>query len=177
MVLHLGGATIPDGDFWTFHVPGGATAQNHLAPRYESICFDRTLSLRSRGSELGGIGHPLVDALLKEAREPNFTGEVSHLAAGNAICARYLVQYDGEHGQIASRVLTLCGTPEGDIKVIDHVGWVLGQDVPGAEAQHFDIGKLKSRFEEFRKSVILEWIPDRQKRARVTTTPIGIHAG
>jgi ERCC4-related helicase len=174
-VLRLGGAAIPEGEFWTFHTPEALQRRYHLAPRYEKVCFDRVLSLRSRGSELGGIGHPLVDALLKEAREPGFTGEVSRLASGDVICARYLVQYDCEHGQTASRILTLCGTPEGDVKAIERMEWARVQDVRGAEIQRFDTEKLKTRFEEMKKSAILEWIPDRQKRARVTTTLVGIH--
>lgn len=174
-VLRLGGAAIPEGEFWTFHTPEALQRRYHLAPRYEKVCFDRVLSLRSRGSELGGIGHPLVDALLKEAREPGFTGEVSRLTGGDVICARYLVQYDGEHGQTANRILTLCGTPEGDVKAIERMEWTHVQDVQGAEIQRFDLEKLKARFEEMKKSAILEWIPDRQKRARVTTSLIGVH--
>jgi hypothetical protein len=73
----LGGAALPDGELWTFHVPESLQCRYHLAPRYENVCFDRSLSLRKRGSELGGIGHPLVDALLKEVSEPGFTGEVA----------------------------------------------------------------------------------------------------
>jgi Superfamily II DNA/RNA helicases, SNF2 family len=174
-VLHLGGAAIPEGEFWTFHTPETLQRRYHLAPRYEKVCFDRALSLRSRGSELGGIGHPLVDALLREAREPGFAGEVSRLGSGNAICARYLVQYDDERGRTSSRVLTLCGATEDDVKVVERMQWAPGQDVRDTDAQRFDIEKLKSRFEEFKKNVILEWIPDRQKRARVTTTLVGIH--
>lgn len=174
-VLRLGGAAIPEGEFWTFHTPEALQRRYHLAPRYEKVCFDRVLSLRSRGSELGGIGHPLVDALLKEAREPGFTGEVSRLTSGDVICARYLVQYDSEHGQTASRILTLCGTPEGDVKAIERMEWTHVQDVQGAEILPVDLEKLKARFEEMKKSAILEWIPDRQKRARVTTALVGVH--
>ena len=46
-----------------------------LATRYEN----GALSRRSRGSELGGIGHPLADALLKEVVEQGFAGGVSQV--------------------------------------------------------------------------------------------------
>lgn len=175
-VLRLGGAAVPQDEFWTFHIPEELQRKYHLAPRYEKVCFNRALSLRSRGSELGGIGHPLVDALMKEVKEPGFSGEVAHLGDKGTICVRFLVQYDDEHGQSAARVLTLKGSPEGEIKIADHIEWPKSErniglkGIPPLEAE-----KLKTRFEEFKTNVILEWIPDRQKRARVTTTLIGIH--
>ncbi len=175
-VLRLGGGAIPEGEFWTFHTPETLQRRYHLSPRYEKVCFDRALSLRSRGSELGGIGHPLVDALLREAREPGFAGEVSRLGSGNAICARYLVQYDDEQSRTTSRVLTLCGTPGGDVNVVERIEWAADwQGARRSDAPQFGVEKIESRFEEFKKNVILEWIPDRQKRARVTTTLVGIH--
>lgn len=175
-LLRLGGGAIPEGEFWTFHTPDTLQRRYHLAPRYEKVCFDRALSLRSRGSELGGIGHPLVDALLKEARDPSVSGEVSRLGSGNALCARYLVQYDDDHGRALSRVLTLRGTADGDVDLVERVEWSLtSEQVKRNDAQPLDIEKLKSRFEDFKNNVILEWIPDRQKRARVTTTLVGVH--
>lgn len=174
-VLRLGGAAIPEGEFWTFHTPETLQRRYHLAPRYEKMCFDRALSLRSRGSELGGIGHPLVDALLKEAKEPNLAGEVSRLGDGNAVCARYLVQYD-EQGRTASRILTLCGTPEGDIKVVERLEWAPGQDVRAVGTRRMDVEKIRAHFEGFLKAVICEWIPDRQKRARISPPLLcGLH--
>lgn len=175
-LLRLGGAAIPEGAFWTFHVPEALQRRYHIAPRYEKVCFDRALSLRSRGSELGGIGHPLVDALLKEVREPSFAGEVSSIGNGGIICARYLVRYDDEQGQKISRVLTLKGTSEGEITVADRIEWPRNsRESILTGTPLFDTEKLKSRFEDFKKNVILEWIPDRQKRARVTPTLIGVH--
>lgn len=176
-VLRLGGAAIPEGEFWTLHVPEALQRIYHLAPRYEKVCFDRALSLRSRGSELGGIGHPLVDALLHEFKKPGFPGDVSCLGAEGIICVRYLVSYEDEHGQASARVLTLQGMPEGNIKVIERMTWTKPGVTCASGIQNFDIDKLRSRFDEFKKNVILEWIPDRQKRARVTTTLIGINFG
>ncbi|MGH8613837.1 MAG: DEAD/DEAH box helicase [Gammaproteobacteria bacterium] len=175
-VLRLGGAAIPEGEFWTFHIPETLQRRYHLAPRYEKVFFDRALSLRSHGSELGGIGHPLMDALLKEAREPKFAGEVSRFGSGNAICARYLIQYDDDQGRTLSRVLTLCGTAGGDIDLVERVEWPLtSRELKPNDGQQFDVEKLKSRFEDFKKNVILEWIPDRQRRARASTTLVGVH--
>lgn len=175
-ILRLGGTAMPVGELWTFHVPEVLQRRYHLAPRYENVCFDRALSLRSRGSELGGIGHPLVDALLKEVIEPGFNGEVSQVGSEGVIYARYLVRYEDKPGHATARVLTLRGTPEGTIEVCERIEWTKTNGVakPNPIA-HSDISKLQPRFDETMKSIILEWIPDRQKRARVTTALIGIH--
>jgi len=177
-ILRLGGTAIPNGEFWTFHAPEMLQRHYHLAPLYDKVCFDRALSLRSRGSELGGIGHPLVDALLKEAKDPGFAGEVSSVGNEGKVWARYLVQCEDERGQPIPRILTLCASPEGDIKVAERMEWAGNGREPAVPAnQQLDIKGLQTRIEEFKKSVILEWIPDRQRRARVTTTLIGIHMG
>ncbi len=175
-VLRLGGAALPNGDFWTFHVPEMLQRSHHLAPRYDKVCFDRALSLRTRGSELGGIGHPLVDALLKEVKDPGFAGEVAGAGNEGKVWARYLVRCDDDHGQPATRILTLCSNPDGDIKAAERMEWTRnGGEWDNTIAQNIDIDKLRAQFEEFKNNVILEWIPDRQRRARVTTTLIGIH--
>jgi ERCC4-related helicase len=177
-VLRLGGAALPNGDFWTFHVPEMLQRSYHLAPRYEKVCFDRALSLRSRGSELGGIGHPLVDALLKEAKDPGFIGEVAAMGNEGTLCVRYLVQCEDDRGQPISRVLTLCGTADEDIKVVERMEWAKnGRRADNSIAQPIDVEKLRACFDEFKKTVVLEWIPNRQRRARVTSTLIGIHIG
>lgn len=175
-ILRLGGTAMPVGELWTFHVPEALQRRYHLAPRYENVCFDRALSLRSRGSELGGIGHPLVDALLKEVIEPSFSGEVSQVGSEGVIYARYLVRYEDKPGHAAVRVLTLRGTPDGNIEVCERIEWTKANGVTKpTPLAHIDISRLQSRFDETMKSVILEWIPDRQKRARVTTALIGVH--
>ena len=174
-ILRLGGTAVPEGEFWTFHVPEILQRHYHLAPRYAKVCFDRTLSLRSRGSELGGIGHPLVDTLLKEMKEPAFAGDVTLMGNKGTICVRYLVQCDDDRGLPTNRILMLCGTPDGGINAVARMEWNRSGREAGQIAPQLDIEKTRSYFEEFKKNVILEWIPDRQRRARVTTTLIGIH--
>ncbi len=92
------------------------------------------------------------------------------------IYARYLVRYEDKPGHATARVLTLRGTPEGTIEVCERIEWTKTNGVAKPVSfANLDISGLQSRFDETMKSVILEWIPDRQKRARVTTTLIGIH--
>lgn len=178
IVLRFGGSVVPNGDFWTFHVPEGLQRKFHLAPRYEKVCFDRSLALRTRGSELGGIGHPLADALLQETQEASFTGAVSKFDGASAVCAHYLVQYDDDDGRKVSRVLSLEARRNGDVRLADHFS--TRSDSTEGDGQSMietEISKLKERIDERKNEVIMEWLPDRVRRARVLTTLVGVHLG
>ena len=251
-VLRLGGAAVPDGEFWTFHTPDPLQQRFHLAPRYERICFDRALAMRTRSSELGGVGHPLVDALLAVAREPAFTGEIARLdggaivggpdahaaraglrgeaagpgggmivagldtraarsdsrgetarldggttgtgpdaraarsgsrgeaagAGGGTIVARYLVRYENDDHRSTTRIITLRSGPDGGVEPVERIEWLghgAGRSVSQRSAAPPDVGTLASRFEEVKNSMILDWIPDRHRRARVTSQLVGLH--
>ena len=176
-VLRLGGAAVPDGAFWTFHTPDPLQHRFHLAPRYERICFDRALAMRTRNSELGGVGHPLVDALLAVAREPAFGGETARLGSGT-IVARYLVRYENDDHRPTTRIITLRGGPDGRVEPVEQVEWLgngPGRSGLQGSAAPPDVGALAGRFEEVKNSMILDWIPDRRRRARVTSELVGLH--
>ena len=179
MILHYGGATIPEGAFWNIHVPEALQRKYHLAPRYEHLCFDRNLALRARDSELGGIGHPLVDALLSEARSAEFAGSISRMAAGAQVYARYLVQYEDETGEARSRVLTFRSDSTGRIDAVSSIAWL---DAMPTEAQPKAAGislpdeSIKEAFAQALEAYIIDWQPDRAKRARARIDLIGIHA-
>ena len=201
-VLRLGGAAVPDGEFWTFHTPDPLQQRFHLAPRYERICFDRALAMRTRSSELGGVGHPLVDALLAVAREPAFTGETARLdggttgagpdaraarsgspgeaagPGGGAIVARYLVRYENDDHRSTTRIITLRSGPDGGVEPVERIEWLghgAGRSASQRSAAPPDMGALAGRFEEVKNSMILDWIPDRHRRARVTSQLVGLH--
>ena len=177
-VLRLGGAAIPEGEFWTFHTPDALQHRFHLAPRYERICFDRALAMRTRNSELGGVGHPLVDALLTVSREPAFAGEAARLGGGGTIVARYLVRYENDAGRPDTRIVTLKGRPDGKVEPVERIAWIgNGAGRGGSRSLEVqpDIGVVANRFEETKNSMILEWIPDRYRRARVTSQLVGLH--
>ena len=176
-VLRLGGAAVPDGEFWTFHTPDPLQHRFHLAPRYERICFDRALAMRTRNSELGGVGHPLVDALLAVTREPAFRGETARLGSGT-IVARYLVRYENDDNRPTTRVITLRGGRDGRVEPVEQVEWLgngSGRSASQRSAGQPDVGTLAGRFEEVKNSMILDWIPDRHRRARVTSELVGLH--
>jgi hypothetical protein len=177
MILHLGGAAMPEeGSFWTLHVPEKLQRKYHLAPRYERICFDRKQALRARNSELGGIGHPLVDALLNEAKDPAFAGSTARLGLSGEIFARYLVQYEDEGGKAQTCVMTFKWIRERTPELISSIDWLgieLAEVDSNPEFQNID---LKETFTDALGQYLVEWQPDRTKRARVQTTLIGVHA-
>jgi len=68
------------------------------------------------------------------------------------------------------------GVTDGNIEVAERMEWTkTAGDTTRTPIVQIDFERLRSRFEDIMKNVILEWIPDRQKRARVTTTLVGIH--
>ncbi len=177
MILHLGGAAMPEeGSFWTLHVPEKLQRKYHLAPRYERICFDRKLALRARNSELGGIGHPLVDSLLNEAKDPAFAGSTARLGLSDEILARYLVQYEDEGGKAQTRVMTFKWSRERAPELISSIDW-LGIELAEIDSNpKFPNVDLKEILTDALGQYLVEWQPDRTKRARVQTTLIGVHA-
>ncbi|MBI5901621.1 MAG: DEAD/DEAH box helicase family protein [Rhodocyclales bacterium] len=180
MILQLGGAALPDGQFWSFLLPESLQRKYSLAPRYEQVCFDRDLALRARQSELGGIGHPLVDALLHEAKSPGFPGATGKLVGpGNQVCARYLVEYQDEGGKSHSRVMTFQSSQGANVapENIAAIDWISHEDdATGGQALREPVNSdIKAIFDEALKQYVMEWQPDRTQRARVRTSLIGLH--
>ena len=176
MILHLGGAAIPEGEFWALHVPEPLQRKYHLAPRYERMCFDRDLALRARNSELAGIGHPLVDALLNEARDPAFAGAAAKLGSKGEVFARYLVRYEDEGGKAQVRMMTFRQVSAQTPEVLASVHW-LKRDGDAGESDSAApmYGDLRAVFTDALGQFLVDWQPDRTKRARVQTTLVGVH--
>jgi hypothetical protein len=72
---------------------------NHstVGGRYDCVTFDRELATRKKGSELFGIGHPFIDALIRYLQNAPFAAEVACLpgeVGGATVEARYRVTWD-----------------------------------------------------------------------------------
>jgi len=170
--LRLGGGAIPVGNFWSFVCPESLQQKYRLLPRYEKICFNRELALRSRGCELGGIGHPLVDALLEEIRSGSFTGEVGSSHIGH-LCARYLVRRRDERDMVQSRVITLAYDPTTlAVRKLSHFPTdVLHQEVDS----EFDLAQARTAIESALEEEITNWLPGRHARIGLTINLVGLH--
>jgi len=171
-ILKLGGGAIPTGEFWSFICPEALQRKHRLLPRYEKICFDRDVALRNRGCELGGVGHPLVDALLEETRSAALAGEVADLGAGG-VFARYLVRRRDERGLIQSRVITLLyQSSTGEVRTVQHF--------PNDEREKagngvVDLSQPRAALESALEAEINNWLPSRQSRIGLNISLVGLH--
>jgi hypothetical protein len=172
-ILRLGGGAIPDGDFWTLITPESLKHKYHLAPRFEGVCFNRDLALRTRKSELGGIGHPLVNALIDEILKPDFQGSTGGNGNRAGIHAHYLVKYQNPKGHTYGRLFNLLYEAESkSVRMLKRFSLV--QDVA--------MNGLPIRIEEAREAIesgiqqaIIEWLPDRHARGGLHVSLIGLH--
>lgn len=172
-ILKLGGGVIPTGEFWSFICPEALQRRYRLFPRYDKVCFERDLAVRNRGCELGGIGHPLVDAVLEETRSATFPGEVADLQIGQ-VCARYLVRRRDERGGIQSRVITLAYEPSsGETATLQHFPSDVGNG-SGAGAA-VGLGQARAAIESALEAEINNWLPSRQSRIGLNISLIGLH--
>ena len=172
-VLKLGGAAIPDGDFWTLITPEPLRQSYHLLPRYERISFDRELAMRTRNSELGGLGHPLVDALINEIRKPGFDGSVLGKTGGTFIYAHYLVQYRDQKGHQKGRTFNfLYDAQSGKVKSLKRFPTL---NRPNTSTDNYsETSKARDRIEAALQNALIEWLPDRQSRAGLQVSLVGV---
>lgn len=172
-ILRLGGGAVPTGEFWSFICPENLQKKYRLLPKYEKICFDRDVALRNRGCELGGIGHPLVDALLEETRSAALSGEVVDMGAGT-ICARYLVRRRDDRGLIQSRVITLVYKPStGEVETAQHFP---SDDEQGNGNGALDLPNARAMLESALEAEINNWLPSRQSRIGLNISLVGLHS-
>jgi superfamily II DNA or RNA helicase len=110
-VIRLGGAILPDGETWRIETPPALRGQPRVSARYESVTFDRAVAMRKRNTELLGLGHPLVDALIAYLKRPVWKGDVACLSAAcpaSALSTRWLVTMemdDGKTRQVYSNIV------------------------------------------------------------------------
>jgi hypothetical protein len=174
-VLKLGGAAIPDGNFWTLLTPDSLRQSYRLSPRYERVCFDRELAMRTRNCELGGLGHPLVDALIKEVRKPGFQGGICGTGEAKSIYAHYLVQYKDSNGHLKGRTFNfLYSTETREVKSLrrfEPLKVARGKK----NREQIDFSKAREGIEAALQNAIIEWLPDRQSRAGLQISLVGLH--
>jgi superfamily II DNA or RNA helicase len=78
-IPRLGGAILPDGDFFRIETPEVLQRYPNVAVSYRDCTFDRRLAMRRRKAQLLGLGHPLVDALVAFLQSIAFQGDVACL--------------------------------------------------------------------------------------------------
>ena len=83
-ILRLGGAFIPNGQIVHIETPEALLAYQGAWRTYRDVTFDRAFAMRRRSVQLLGLGHPLVDALIRHFTRAQQQGEVALLQAGEA---------------------------------------------------------------------------------------------
>ncbi|MBI5242660.1 MAG: DEAD/DEAH box helicase [Elusimicrobia bacterium] len=175
-VLRLGGGAMPvagSEGLWSLYTPDLLQREYRLLPKFERVTFDRDLALRTRNCELGGIGHPLIDALLEHVRRPNCVGDVASLGSRGHVCARYLVQRKDESGRTDSLFWTFCCNPaSGDVQLLKRLEFPQ-QD--GQPASSPDTVIARRAIEDALKDQVGRRFPSKEYRSGITISLIGLH--
>ncbi len=145
-------------------------------PRYERISFDRDLATRTGNCEIGGIGHPLVDALIKQVRKPEFQGSVYGDKNVKKICAHYLVQRRDEKEYLKGRLFSLYyDLQKRGVHSRHRFDPPMKQDADGHPID-LDFDKAKESIEADLQQEIITWLPERQARAGLQISLVGLHS-
>jgi tRNA U34 5-carboxymethylaminomethyl modifying GTPase MnmE/TrmE len=123
-----------------------------------------------------GLGHPLVDALIHALRKPAFQGSVSGRLGEGSVYAHYLVQHRSVTGQLQGRVFNFVyDSLANEVRTLPRfeVENGMGTD-DDKDAQ--DISNARERIETALQNAIIEWLPDRQSRAGLQVSLIGLHS-
>jgi ERCC4-related helicase len=173
VILKFGGAAIPDNDLWILITPESIKQSYHLAPRYDRVCFDRELSMRTRGSELGGLGHPLVNALIDEVISPEFKGGISGNRQGHYVYAHYLISYKSRKEHLQGKVFGFSyDSKAGEVFTLSRFSPIKPNSEP---INGLNIEEARERIESALQQTLIEWLPDRQSRAGLQISLIGLH--
>ncbi len=78
-ILRLGGSILPRGEFFQIITPKALLRFPNVLSKYELATFDRKAAMRKRSSELLGVGHPLVDAIVSHFQEMTVPGDAASL--------------------------------------------------------------------------------------------------
>lgn len=75
-IISLGGSFIPSGEVVNIAVPHILMKYPNVSAKYENVTFSRKVATKQKGVELLGLGHPLIDALIKHFQQDSVRGDV-----------------------------------------------------------------------------------------------------
>jgi len=131
--------------------------------------------MRTRNCELAGLGHPIVDALIKEVRKPGFQGGICGTGEAKYIYAHYLVQYKDSNGHLKGRTFNLLySTKTREVKSLKRFE-PLKVACEKKDRNHIDVSKTREGIEAALQNAIIEWLPDRQSRTGLQISLVGLH--
>ncbi len=83
-IFRFGGSFIPSGDLAEIITPKNLLTYKGVAPHYSRVTISRKLATRKKGVDLLGIGHPLVDAIIKHLQTDSISSDVTHIQLPDA---------------------------------------------------------------------------------------------
>lgn len=130
-ILRLGGAFIPSAEVVHIETPDVLLSYPGVVRTYRDATFHRDLAMRRRNVHFLGLGHPLVDALIRHFQRPQQSGDVSTLRRPR-----------GPHGCLSIRAMFHMGLENGRRRSL-YAQFVLGPDGSWQEAPPtFDVERL-----------------------------------
>jgi superfamily II DNA or RNA helicase len=115
-ILRLGGAFIPSGDVVRIETPEALLAHPRVVRSYPDATFSREIAMRRRNVQLLGLGHPLIDALIRHFQRPAQPGDVAYLTAsttGRKLSLRSVSYLEMESGRRRAIYTHLLLHPDG----------------------------------------------------------------
>lgn len=110
-ILRLGGAFVPSGPLVQIETPEPLMGYPGVVRSYRDVAFDRDLAMRRKNVQLLGLGHPLVDALIRHFQRPQQPGDVAVLVGSSGargqLSARAIVYLDLDNGRRHSQYVNL----------------------------------------------------------------------
>lgn len=107
-ITELGGSFIPSGDIVRVSVPAILLNYPNVSARYENLTFSRKTATRKKGMELCGLGHPLIEVLIKYIKRDSFDGDICLLSSSKMLCLNYLFEVefiDGSRREMFEQII------------------------------------------------------------------------
>ena len=128
-IIKLGGSILPKGEFYSIVTPKTLLTYPNVLPKYDLVAFNREAAMRKRQAELMGLGHPLIDALIKYFQQVTVPGDVTALPqlsneTENYFVINSLFTIDTENGNQHKEMKTFKVMSSGDVQVLPD-DWLL----------------------------------------------------
>lgn len=93
-IISLGGSFIPSGEIINVSVPPILMNYSNVSAKYNNVTFSRNVATKQKGVELFGLGHPLIDAIVRYYQQDSVDGNVLTIRTGQHECVslRYLFE-------------------------------------------------------------------------------------
>ncbi len=156
-IVKLGGSFLPKGEFYSIVTPKTLLSYSNVLPKYELVAFNREAAMRKRQAELMGLGHPLIDALIKYFQQVTIPGDVTALSTTSLERENYFIintlfTIDTESGNQHKEMKTFKVLRTGDVQVLPDE-WLLEKlesnsfQVNNASINDIDPMNLKSNYD------------------------------